>query len=209
MPATAPTATDTLLKRNAQLSKDLSGKSFTLTPDLHALVLTCADHRVDPAQVLGLELGEAVVLRNPGGRVTPAFISELAVLATVAQIEGLETGFELILMHHTDCGLARLDGPEQRGLMAYYFGVEEDEVAAKHLTDPFASVQSRPGAPARKPAHPPHADRLSRHVRHCVRARRGHLPACPTRRDCLSPPWRAGPRSLEKWALSTGAHTIG
>lgn len=63
-------------------------------------------------------------------------------LATVAQIEGLETGFELILMHHTDCGLARLDGPEQRGLMAYYFGVDEDEVAAKHLTDPVTSVQT-------------------------------------------------------------------
>lgn len=114
MPATALTATDTLLRRNAELSQDLSAKSFTLTPDLHALILTCADHRVDPAQVLGLQLGEAVVLRNPGGRVTPAFISELAVLATVAQIEGLEAGFELILMHHTDCGLARLDGPEQR-----------------------------------------------------------------------------------------------
>jgi carbonic anhydrase len=142
MPASALTAIDRLLERNAELSEDLGAKSFTLTPDLHALVLTCADHRVDPAQVLGLELGEAVVLRNPGGRVTPAFISELAVLATVAQIEGLETGFELILMHHTDCGLARLDGPGQRGLMAYYFGVDEDEVAAKHLTDPFESVRT-------------------------------------------------------------------
>lgn len=142
MPASALTATDTLLKRNAELSNDLSAKSFTLTPNLHALVLTCADHRVDPAQVLGLELGEAVVLRNPGGRVTPAFISELAVLATVAQIEGLETGFELILMHHTDCGLARLDGAEQRGLMAYFLGVGEGEVAAKHLTDPFESVRT-------------------------------------------------------------------
>jgi carbonic anhydrase len=142
MSATALTATDRLLKRNAGLSEDLRAKSFTLTPDLKALVLTCADHRVDPAQVLGLELGEAVVLRNPGGRVTPAFISELAVLATVARIEGLETGFELILMHHTDCGLARLDGPEQRGLMAYFFGIDEDEVAAKHLTDPFESVRT-------------------------------------------------------------------
>jgi carbonic anhydrase len=142
MPAAALTATDTLLKRNTELSKDLSAKSFTLTPDLHALVLTCADHRVDPAQVLGLRLGEAVVLRNPGGRVTPAFISELAVLAAVAQVEGLESGFELIIMHHTDCGLARLDGPEQRGLMAHYFGVDENEIAAKHLTDPFESAQT-------------------------------------------------------------------
>ena len=76
MSATALTATDRLLKRNAELSEDLGAESFTLTPDLHALVLTCADHRVDPAWVLGLEAGEAVVLRNPGGRVTPAFISE-------------------------------------------------------------------------------------------------------------------------------------
>jgi carbonic anhydrase len=142
MPASAISATATLLERNLELSTDLSRRSFTLTPDLHALVLTCADHRVDPAQVLGLKLGEAVVLRNPGGRVTPAFISELAVLATVAQLEGLETGFELIIMHHTDCGLSRLDEPEQRGLMAYYLGVDENDVATKHLTDPVASARA-------------------------------------------------------------------
>lgn len=100
MPATALTATDTLLKRNAELSKDLSAKSFTLTPDLHALVLTCADHRVDPAQVLGL---------------SSARLSCCATRAAECQIEGLETGFELILMHHTDCGLARLDGPGSTG----------------------------------------------------------------------------------------------
>jgi carbonic anhydrase len=142
MPASAISATETLLERNIELSTDLSRRSFTLTPDLHALVLTCADHRVDPAQVLGLQLGEAVVLRNPGGRVTPAFISELAVLATVAQLEGLATGFELIIMHHTDCGLSRLDEPEQRGLMAHYLGVDENDVAAKHLTDPVASARA-------------------------------------------------------------------
>lgn len=113
MSVPAVSATDTLVARNAALSTALSGRPLTLTPDLRAVVLACADHRVDPAQVLGLELGEAVVLRNPGGRVTPAFISELAVLATVAQLEGLETGFELIIVHHTDCGLTRLDGPEQ------------------------------------------------------------------------------------------------
>jgi carbonic anhydrase len=142
MSASAISATNTLLDRNAALSTDLGQRSFVLTPDLHALVLTCGDHRVDPAQVLGLGLGEAVVLRNPGGRVTPAFISELAVLATIAQLEGLEPGFELLIMHHTDCGLTRLDGREQRGLMAYFFGVSEDEVAAKHLTDPVESART-------------------------------------------------------------------
>jgi carbonic anhydrase len=133
---------DTLVKRNAARSTDLSERSFTLTPDLHTIVLTCGDHRVDPAHVLGLDLGEAAVLRNPGGRVTPAFISELAVLAAIAQIEELETGFELIIMHHTDCGLTRLDGPDQRGMMAYFLGVGEDEVADRHLTDPVEAART-------------------------------------------------------------------
>jgi carbonic anhydrase len=142
MPTAAQSATGTLLERNAARSRNLGERFFTLTPGLHAIVLTCGDHRVDPAHVLGLELGEAAVLRNPGGRVTPALIGELAVLATIAQIEGLETGFELVIMHHTDCGMTRLDGPEQRGLMAYFFGVGEDEVAAKHLCNPSESVRT-------------------------------------------------------------------
>jgi carbonic anhydrase len=142
MSTPATSATTTVLERNASRMEDLSAKQLTISPDLRALVLTCADHRVDPAHVLGLDLGEAIVLRNPGGRVTPGFIQHLAILAVVAQIEGLESGFELILMHHTDCGISRLDGPEHAGLMAYYFGVGEDDLPAKHLADPFESVRA-------------------------------------------------------------------
>src|SRR5262249_31626833 len=93
--------TETVLERNIELSGELSERHLTLTPDLKVLVLTCADHRVDPAHVLGLDLGEAVVLRNPGGRVNPAFIQSLGVLRGVANVEGLEPAFELIVMHHT------------------------------------------------------------------------------------------------------------
>ncbi len=135
-------ATDTLLKRNAERRDDLSKKALTISPGLRALVLTCADHRVDPASVLGVDLGEAVILRNPGGRVTPCFIQNLAVLAVVAAVEGIEPGFELIVMHHTDCGLSRLDGPEHAGLLAHYFGVGEEEISGKHVTDPYMSVQA-------------------------------------------------------------------
>jgi carbonic anhydrase len=74
--------------------------------------------------------------------VTPALVQNLAVLATVAAIEGLETGFELVVMHHTDCGLARLGGPEHTGLLANYLGISEDEVPHRHVTDPMASVRT-------------------------------------------------------------------
>jgi carbonic anhydrase len=135
-------ATDTVLERNAARSEDLRERNLTISPDLRAIVLTCADHRVDPAHVLGLDLGEAVVLRNPGGRVTPAFVQNIAVLAVVGATYGLEPGFELIVMHHTDCGIKRLDSPEYSAMVASYFGVEEDAIAAKHLTDPRAAVRA-------------------------------------------------------------------
>jgi carbonic anhydrase len=135
-------ATDTLIQRNANRSRDLSGESLEISPGLRALVLTCADHRVDPAHVLGLNLGEAVILRNAGGRVTTALIQNLAVLATVAAVEGLEGGFELVVMHHTDCGLSRLGGPQYAGLLANYFGISDEDVPDRHVTDPVASVRA-------------------------------------------------------------------
>ncbi len=135
-------ATETLLDRNTTLRDELGERALAISPGLRALVLTCADHRVDPAHVLGVDLGEAVVLRNVGGRVTPDFIQNLAVLATVGAVEGLATGFELVVMHHTDCGTSRLGGPEYAALLAAYFGVSEADVAGRHVTDPVASVRT-------------------------------------------------------------------
>jgi carbonic anhydrase len=148
-------ATDTVLERNAARSKELGERHLTISPDLRAIILACADHRVDPAHVLGLDLGEAVVLRNPGARVTPAFMQNLAVLAVVGSTYGLEPGFELIVMHHTDCGLKRLDSPDYAAMMAGYFGVDEDAIPEKHLAEPRAAVQADLDALRANPLMPP------------------------------------------------------
>jgi carbonic anhydrase len=148
-------ATETMLERNAIRSSELGARRFSISPDLRALVLTCADHRVDPAHVLGLELGEAVIVRNAGGRVTPAFIQSLAVLAVVAAVEGLAPGFELIVMQHTDCGLSRLDRADYTTMVAQYFGIEEAQVGAKHLSDPHEAVRTDLHALCAHPLIPP------------------------------------------------------
>ena len=95
-------------------------------PDLPKLprrglvVLTCMDHRVDPAAALGLELGDAMVLRNAGGRVTPAVLDELEVLDRIAAKQGASVAdLELVLMQHTECGAALVtpevpDDPAER-----------------------------------------------------------------------------------------------
>ncbi|MFL5908452.1 MAG: carbonic anhydrase [Solirubrobacterales bacterium] len=132
---------DDLLERNARFAES-DHEVLPFLPRLKALVLTCADHRVDPARVLGLELGEAVVLRNGGGRVTPAALHNLAMLAAVRATEGgSPEGFELILMQHTDCGVGRLAGPEHADALAAYFGVSPEEVPAKSPADPYEGIR--------------------------------------------------------------------
>ena len=110
-------------------------------PSLKAIVVGCADPRVDPAHVLGLDLGEAAIIRNIGGRITPATLQTMAMLGLIPQVEGVPVGggFHLIVLHHTDCGITRLVGfPD---LLAQHFGVARDDLAAKAVTDPYSAVK--------------------------------------------------------------------
>ena len=61
---------DTALARNAVFAARGEHEGATVFPTLGLVVVTCMDPRVDPAHVLGLELGDGVVIRNTGGRVT-------------------------------------------------------------------------------------------------------------------------------------------
>ncbi|MCZ4102164.1 MULTISPECIES: carbonic anhydrase [Streptomyces] len=136
------TVTGELLKRNQAHAEHHPGRASSLVPSLQTVLVTCCDHRVDPAHVLGLRLDEAVVIRNEGGRVTPDVVRTLTTLATVALVENLDLDVEIVVMHHTDCGTSRLARPEHAALAAQIFGVSEDELDAKHLADPTAAVRA-------------------------------------------------------------------
>lgn len=136
------TALATLTDRNRGYTAAHSGKRPALEPSLRTVILCCADHRADPAHVLGLMPNEAIVIRNPGGRVTPDFLRSLAVLAAVAMTENLSAAYELILMQHTDCGLSHLSPETNADVLASFFGVTPDEVANKQLGDPREAVRS-------------------------------------------------------------------
>jgi carbonic anhydrase len=95
---------DSLLEGNRAYAERGVGELPPL-PRRGLVILTCMDHRVDPMGALGLQLGDAMVLRNPGGRVTPELIADLGVLDRVARARGSELAdLDLVLMQHTQCG---------------------------------------------------------------------------------------------------------
>ena len=63
-----------LLERNEQFARTYTPAALG-PPAAQLIAVTCLDHRVDPAIVLGLRLGDAPVIRNAGGRVTPAVVA--------------------------------------------------------------------------------------------------------------------------------------
>jgi carbonic anhydrase len=111
---------DELLAANEEFAGSGPGELPKL-PRRGLVILTCMDHRVDPLAALGLELGDAMVIRNAGGRVTPAVLDELEILGRIAEDRGASIeDLHLLLIQHTDCGAAKiagLDDPEE-GLRA-------------------------------------------------------------------------------------------
>lgn len=133
-----------LIARNRTFAVNFAHGDMPVLPKLRTVLLTCADARVDPAHVLGLDLGEAVVIRNNGGRVTRAVIEEVATLSVMvtAITEGKESGFELILMQHTQCGAQRLADPELQSMLKNRLGIDVSEYAiTDHAKDLMTDIE--------------------------------------------------------------------
>jgi carbonic anhydrase len=126
-----------LVRRNAVFAATgaFAGLAFPVGDTLQ--VLGCVDSRVDPSEVLGLELGEGVVMRNIGGRITPAALRSWALLGRLSQ--GQPPAGHLVILQHTDCGITRLANyPDQ---LAAFFEIPPGELASKAVADPYAAVR--------------------------------------------------------------------
>ena len=135
-----------LLERNEQFARTYTPVALGL-PATQMLVVTCLDHRVDPAIVLGLRLGDAPVIRNAGGRVTQAVIDDVAYLAFLAeQLFGSQstdgTLFEVAVVHHTQCGTGFLADPSFRHQAAEATGLSEAALEASAVADPHTTVRA-------------------------------------------------------------------
>lgn len=130
------------LSRNRDFAARGGHEGAVIFPQLRLFVVTCIDPRTDPAHFLGLELGDALVLRNVGGRVTPEVIEDVAFIAQLAE-GAIADGplFEVAVVHHNQCGSGALADDDFRRRYAERIGVGEEELRGRTVLDPEATVR--------------------------------------------------------------------
>src|SRR5918997_28506 len=120
--------TDELLENSKTYAESFAKGDLPLPPAKKVAVVACMDARLDPARVLGLEEGDAHVIRNAGGVVTD---DEIRSLAISQRLLGTE---EIVLIHHTDCGMLTFSDDDFRRSIQEDTGIKP-EWAAETFTD--------------------------------------------------------------------------
>jgi carbonic anhydrase len=92
-------STDELVSNNSSYAAGFTKGNLPMPPAKKVAVLACMDARLDPAKVLGLQEGDAHVIRNAGGVATEDAVRSLVISQRLLGTE------EIILVHHTDCGM--------------------------------------------------------------------------------------------------------
>ena len=112
------TATDELLRNAATYAASFDKGDLPLPPAKKVAVLACMDARLNPYALLGLSEGDAHIIRNAGGVVTE---DEIRSLSISQHLLGTE---EIILIHHTDCGMLTFEDDEFKASLLEKTGVK-------------------------------------------------------------------------------------
>jgi carbonic anhydrase len=123
----------TFLKANERYASSFEKGHLPMPPARRVAVVACMDARLDPARVLGLEEGDAHVVRNAGGRAADALRS----LVISQQLLGTR---EVVVIHHTDCGMLTFTDDQLRQKVREDLGAET-EIAFLAFSDLERSVR--------------------------------------------------------------------
>jgi carbonic anhydrase len=130
-----------LYDRNTVFAEDFDLGHLPIKPNLSTLILTCVDARVDPAHYAGIRVGDALVLRNVGARVTDAVALEVSMLWMLMEMaSGATPSLELVIIEHTACGMARFADPEVAAKVTDRFGTAT-VVDTYAIEDPAESIR--------------------------------------------------------------------
>ena len=133
MPDMSPQVTE-LLGYNREFADDFHDADLQVQPTRRIAVVTCMDSRIDTFAVLGLQNGEAHIIRNAGGVITDDVIRSLCLSQRFLGTR------EIVLVHHTDCGLQKVDEAEFRDELAAELGVKP-WWSLETFDDPYQDVR--------------------------------------------------------------------
>src|SRR5690349_13114877 len=125
---------DELLANNAEFAASLADRHLDVAPSRQLTIVTCMDSRLDVFAALGLGDGEAHVLRNAGGVITDDVIRSLAISQRKLGTR------EVMLIHHTDCGMQKITDDGFRAELQDATGVAP-AFAIESFSDPAADVR--------------------------------------------------------------------
>jgi carbonic anhydrase len=126
--------TDELLVNNNAYAETFTASRLPVQPRRRLSIVACMDSRMDIFEILGLAHGEAHVIRNAGGVITDDVIRSLCVSQRFLGTR------EIILLHHTDCGLQRVDEDRFKGELESETGVKP-MWSLESFKDPFVDTQ--------------------------------------------------------------------
>jgi carbonic anhydrase len=139
--------TDDLLRNAEQYASSFDKGDLPLPPGKKVAVVACMDARLIPTRVLGLDEGDAHVIRNAGGVVTDDTIRSLAISQRLLGTE------EIILIHHTDCGMLTFTDDEFKAQIEADTGLrpgwapESFRDPAKDVRQSLARIATNPFIP--------------------------------------------------------------
>jgi carbonic anhydrase len=127
-------ATDELVHNNEAYAASFDKGDLPLPPGKKVAVVACMDARLQVYEVLGLEVGDSHIIRNAGGVVTDDVIRSLAISQRLLGTE------EIVLIHHTDCGMLTFTDDQFKADLEEETGIKP-AWAAEAFTDLDADVR--------------------------------------------------------------------
>src|ERR671911_2836042 len=115
------TVADEFFRNNERYAAGFGKGDLAMAPAKQVAIVACMDARLDPARALGLEEGDAHVIRNAGGRAADALRS----LVISQRLLGTQ---EVLVVHHTDCGMLTFDNPTLYGICQADLGADASDI---------------------------------------------------------------------------------
>jgi carbonic anhydrase len=142
--------TDEFLANNERFADEFDPRTLPAGRNAGLFVLACMDARIDPVRVLGLGIGDAHIMRNAGGVVTDDAIRSIAVSQRL-----LGTS-EIMLIHHTDCGMLTFRDDDLKAQIEAECGVRPDFAFEaftdldRNIRESIARIEASPFIPIKR-----------------------------------------------------------